>query len=779
VVVTCAQGELVAGRRLWIVRHDGPEERQNSRSVLQQKAAFDRRGKCEVTLDAGTYRFDVLARDGSTVVALTTGATEIRRDTELELQAQEARPLSVSYQGRKLVLDRATFRVEGCLEKVEWSRSSASAAAGPSVVLSPDQYFRARLIGNRRGADEQVHVILWVKLTPSDLALNVPRREGWLSRTRLKWQGDKAGRRKIARATARLYFPENDHLDVPIGAATLLVTNRRFIEMSYGYETTPGKHVEFNRRSHVLSPAHTIGWGGPLKLSAYARVTMKWAKPGRSLLWGAYLHNGAGDVVSLNEFPPEKPHKRTAEDYPSYLNFRQRFSDIQWKQTLHRIDGQHVPADAENLTERDLDKIDDVNRMHENYFVAVSHVLDGQQVHENVPLAKFVTWRSKHVSIEAPATWGGRPAACLDRIERVFAICRPLGRYTPGSIQMFWTNNYGAGYAIGSRANKRVQMGFFNLRDRKCLYSLPYILIHEILHTFGYSHGREHDQAIAKATRIYHNHRAFLADNPGYTPEAIALDRSVEDARNFGAENHGKFARVRVARARKRRPVHLGAFRGHKPNVQTPREALKEVLALKDKDPRPATWGKGTVDLLEGVDQAKAVMHGKWTKLDGQMVSSETPYARFQLPAAPRGSYLLEVQFTRVSGDCVAAMLPVGDAAVVLVVSGWGGKVSGLTSVNGKDADRNSTTRNGELANGAKHTLLVEVLLRDRGQARINVTLDGKSYITWQGPRSGLSLDRAWRLRQRGALGLGAYDSVVVFHSCRLKPVDAKASAKQ
>ena len=145
-----------------------------------------------------------------------------------------------------------------------------------------------------------------------------------------------------------------------------------------------------------------------------------------------------GDVVSLNEFPPEKPHGRTAEGYPTYLIFRQRFADIQWKQTLHRIDSGHVPADPENLTQRDLEKIGDVNRMHENYLVTVSYVLHGQEVHENVPLTEFVTWRSKHVSIEAPAAWGGRPAAYLDRLERVFAICRPLGRYTPGFIQIFW-----------------------------------------------------------------------------------------------------------------------------------------------------------------------------------------------------------------------------------------------------------------------------------------------------------------------------------------------------
>ena len=199
---------------------------------------------------------------------------------------------------------------------------------------------------------------------------------------------------------------------------------------------------------------------------------------------------------------------------------------------------------------------------------------------------------------------------------------------------------------------------------------------------------------------------------------------------------------------------------------------LEKVLALRAAKPLPAKWGRGARDLLKSVDPAKGAIRGRWKKSDGQMMSERRPNARFQLPAAPEGSYQLEIQFTRIEGDCVAVMLPVGRTGVLLIVSGWRGKVSGLAFVNGKDANRNKTTRNGELKNGVKHTLLITTRLSGGDRARIDVTLDGKPYIKWEGLQSALAPDREWRLRDRKAFGLGAYNAVIVFHSCQLKMVN-------
>ena len=196
---------------------------------------------------------------------------------------------------------------------------------------------------------------------------------------------------------------------------------------------------------------------------------------------------------------------------------------------------------------------------------------------------------------------------------------------------------------------------------------------------------------------------------------------------------------------------------------------LKRVMALRDSEPLPAKWGQGARDLLKSVNPAEDAVHGQWTRPDGQLLSDWRTNARCQLPAGSQGSYQLEIQFTRIAGDCLAVMLPVGRTGALLVVSGWGGKVSGLAYVNRKDADRNETTRSGELDNGVKHTLLITTQLLDGDRARIDVTLNGKPYIKWEGLESALLPDGDWRLRDPKVFGLGAYSAIIVFHSCQFR----------
>jgi S1-C subfamily serine protease len=194
--------------------------------------------------------------------------------------------------------------------------------------------------------------------------------------------------------------------------------------------------------------------------------------------------------------------------------------------------------------------------------------------------------------------------------------------------------------------------------------------------------------------------------------------------------------------------------------------AWGRIFAPKDQPPPPSAW-PGATDLMATADAAKDALKGKWIQADGQLVSPYEPYARLQLPAVPKGSYRFETQFTRIGGDCIGVVFPVGKTSALLVVSGWAGKVSGIAFIDGKDADRNATTRDGSISNNRKHTLQLDMRLLDTQRARIAIRLDGKPYLDWEGKRSSLTPDRAWRLRRPGSLGIGAYNARVVFHGCQ------------
>jgi hypothetical protein len=103
------------------------------------------------------------------------------------------------------------------------------------------------------------------------------------------------------------------------------------------------------------------------------------------------------------------------------------------------------------------------------------------------------------------------------------------------------------------------------------------------------------------------------------------------------------------------------------------------------------------------------------------------------------------------------------------------GLASALELINGKGPKDNETcVKPGALQNNHEYALLVKVLVEGTS-AQVAVSLDGKPYISWQGPVSALSLFQNLRLRHPGCLGLGAADATVVFGSARLRMLSGEA----
>lgn len=91
----------------------------------------------------------------------------------------------------------------------------------------------------------------------------------------------------------------------------------------------------------------------------------------------------------------------------------------------------------------------------------------------------------------------------------------------------------------------------------------------------------------------------------------------------------------------------------------------------------------------------------------------------------PSGAYELEVVAAREAGTDFFCGLtfPVGDAHLTLVLGGWGGSVCGLSSLDGRDANQNTTRRLMGFADGRDYTVRVAVT-----SAAVAVSLDGAPF---------------------------------------------------
>lgn len=93
----------------------------------------------------------------------------------------------------------------------------------------------------------------------------------------------------------------------------------------------------------------------------------------------------------------------------------------------------------------------------------------------------------------------------------------------------------------------------------------------------------------------------------------------------------------------------------------------------------------------------------------------------------PSGDYELEVVAAREEGTDFFCGLtfPVGDAHLTLVLGGWGGSVSGLSSLDGRDANHNATRRLHGFVDRRDYTARVAVT-----QTAVRVWLDGAPFCS-------------------------------------------------
>jgi len=186
------------------------------------------------------------------------------------------------------------------------------------------------------------------------------------------------------------------------------------------------------------------------------------------------------------------------------------------------------------------------------------------------------------------------------------------------------------------------------------------------------------------------------------------------------------------------------------------------------------------VDILRLADTTRDAVKGNWSRAGKDLNCEAGELCRIALPVAMKGSYDLEVEFTRTSGEGdVGAMFPVGQATGMAILSSYAGAASGLENVDGHDASfpgNPTSLRPGRIENGDRYRMLVSARILSNNLASIDVSLDGKPYLPhWEGDPSALSLSPNWSMPNPRQFGLAAYHSDATFHSARLRIVSGNA----
>lgn len=178
------------------------------------------------------------------------------------------------------------------------------------------------------------------------------------------------------------------------------------------------------------------------------------------------------------------------------------------------------------------------------------------------------------------------------------------------------------------------------------------------------------------------------------------------------------------------------------------------------------------VELLPAVELQRHLAAGYWWQENGGLETQmEQADALFRLPVAPNGSYELQIECTIKKGRRLDVILPVGTRRTGLVVDGGQGNATGLSDAGpGGPVDNGTAVAADALLDGKRHTLLIRVETdADAEEAALDVQLDGRPWITWQGEAATL---RYPSLLSADGLACGAPETVAVFHSIRLRVLD-------
>jgi hypothetical protein len=133
----------------------------------------------------------------------------------------------------------------------------------------------------------------------------------------------------------------------------------------------------------------------------------------------------------------------------------------------------------------------------------------------------------------------------------------------------------------------------------------------------------------------------------------------------------------------------------------------------------------------------------------------------------PTTNYEIRIEAARIKGtDFFAGItFPLGDSFCTWINGGWGGRIVGLSSINGADASMNETTSDREFETGRWYSLRLRVT-----SAAITAWIDGEKAID-------VSITKKWIALREGEIdrsipfGIAAYSTAAAIRKIEWRPL--------
>ncbi|MFP4054471.1 MAG: hypothetical protein ACLFV7_11485 [Phycisphaerae bacterium] len=211
--------------------------------------------------------------------------------------------------------------------------------------------------------------------------------------------------------------------------------------------------------------------------------------------------------------------------------------------------------------------------------------------------------------------------------------------------------------------------------------------------------------------------------------------------------------------------------------------SLTELLPQSSSDGKHLGKPGQQVELLDQVIPPLDVIRGKWKRTENGLAAlayTGCTYGRLmRIPVVVKGDYELTALFARIDDRReIIFTIPVGDHSVTVFPETFR-NAAGIGMINDVDGCQNETSIRCTLVKKKAYRLAITV--RDTGTKKVSieVKLNGKRFLDWQGDPEALKPPPRADVKKKGIIGFGSYRSTVIFRSIKIRLLDETGSLER